>query len=114
MPAKILEGVLTHAPAGDGAAKNGPDEFKTKVFCGIHKRRFNGIGPPKARWDVVTVGDALLGEFVQRGWNIRKGIRLMGKCPGDNPHHAPLFDFAPAATKSHALSSCAICYKSQG
>src|SRR5262245_61916471 len=64
MSMKIVKGLTTHRATGNGTAKDRPDEFEAMLRGGIHERGLNGIRAPEAAWNLIAMGDPLLGELL--------------------------------------------------
>src|SRR5882724_1538730 len=86
VPTKILEGLVTHGPPGNSTTKDCPDELEAVLLGGIHEGSLNGVGATEATWNVIAMGDTLLGKLLHGGRDIRKGIGFVRKGPGYNPH----------------------------
>ena len=52
----------------------------------IHERRLDGVRTPEAARNIITMRDALLGELLHRGGNVREGIGFMRKRSGYDAH----------------------------
>src|SRR5215472_4606802 len=90
MSTKIVKGLTTHRATRNSTAKDRPDEFEAVLLGGIHECGLDGIRTPEAVRDLIAMRDSLLGELLQRGGDIRKGISLVRKCPGYDAHFLTL------------------------
>src|SRR5262245_21001017 len=86
VPAKILEGVTAHRTPRNGTAKDRPDELEAVLLGRIHEGGLDGVSAPEAPWNLVAVGNILLGKLLHGGGNVGKRVGFVRKRPRYDAH----------------------------